>query len=106
MRRFIEEFFDEWDAPATARARTVALTNLAGPPRLVNANEVANLPFGYMEAVANLIVRLHEVLLTGADSGGCSVSLGNYSNRGFVNDNTKPCFSPSVCENVRRSRIH
>ncbi len=95
MLRFIEKFFNKWDAPATARARTVALTNLAGPPRLVNANKVANLPFGHMEAVANLIVRLHEFLLTGAYSGGRSVYLGNHSNRGLVNDSTQPCFSTS-----------
>ena len=95
MLRFIKEFFDKWNAPATARPRTVALTNLAGPPRLVDANEVANLPFGHMEAVANIIVRLHKVLLKGADSDGCSIYIGNHSNRGFVNDSTKPCFSPS-----------
>ena len=57
--RFIEQFFDERDAPATARARTVALADLAGSPRFVDADEVADLPFGHVEAVANLVVWLH-----------------------------------------------
>lgn len=95
MLRFIEQLFDKWDAPATARSCTVALAHLACSPRLVDADEVADLPLGHVEAVANLVVRLHEVLLTESDSGGCSVILGDHSNRGFVNDSTKACLSPS-----------
>lgn len=102
MLRFIEQFFDEWNAPAAARARTVALAHLAGSTRFIDANEVANLPLGYVEAVANLVVRLHEVLLIEAESGGNSVFRGNHSNRRFVNDNTKRCLSPSFRQDVRR----
>lgn len=95
MFRFIEQLFDKWDAPATARTCTVALANLACSPRFIDADEVANLPLGHVEAVANLVVRLHEVLLAESDSGGCSVILGDHSNRGLVNDSTKACLSPS-----------
>ena len=105
MLRLIEQLFDEWDAPAAARTCTVALADLAGSPRFVNADEVTDFPLGHVEAVANLVVRLHEVLLIEAESGGNSVFRGNHSNRRFVNDSTKACLSPSFRQDVRRRGI-
>lgn len=60
MSRFIKEFFDEWNAPATSRPGTVAFTDLAGSARFVYSNEVADLPFGNMEAVTEFVVGLHK----------------------------------------------
>lgn len=66
MRCFIEEFFDERDTPATPGTGAVAFTDLAGSPGFVDPYEVADLPLGNVEAVTELVVRLHEKCLLSA----------------------------------------
>ena len=63
MSRFVKKLLDKRNAPAAPRAGTVTFADLAGATRLVDANEVTDLPFGNMEAVAEFVIRLHSGLL-------------------------------------------
>lgn len=55
----IKELLQKRHAPAATRACTSAFTDLAGDSRLMNANEIHNLPLRNMKAIAELVVRLH-----------------------------------------------
>ena len=70
MLCFVEQLFDKRDAPAAAGTGAVAFADLAGSSRFVDADEVTDLPLGYMKAVADFVVGLHGSLFT-ASSPEC-----------------------------------
>ena len=47
------------DAPAATGSRAAAFADLADATRFVNADEIHNLAFGHVKAVADCIVRFH-----------------------------------------------
>lgn len=55
-----EVAFEIIHAPAAARPCSATLADLTGAARLMDADEVHNLPLGDVEAVANGVVEVHE----------------------------------------------
>jgi hypothetical protein len=101
--RFVKQLFDKGDAPSAAGTGAVAFADLAGTPRFVDADEVADFPLGYMKAVADFIVGLHESLFTGRSPNCHSFFRRDQSNGIFVNDSKKPALSPCFGEDCYRS---
>lgn len=66
VTRLVEQFFNEGNTPSATRAGTVTFTHLTGSPRLVDSNEVADLPLRHVEAVTEFVVRLHRESLAEA----------------------------------------
>ena len=52
--------FQIGNAPTAPCASTAALADLAGSPQLVKPNEVDDLSFSNMKAVANCVIEFHE----------------------------------------------
>ena len=66
----VEVSLQKRDAPAAARPRAAAFTDLRGDAGLVDADEVHDLPFGDVKAEANFVVEFHEDFRYGPEGGG------------------------------------
>ena len=100
-----EQFFDERNAPSATSAGSTALADLAGPPRFVDADEIADLPFRDVEAVADCVVEFHQLSFDTDDRKRQSFRLGRQPNGLCSNNNTKPMTLRGFTQNPGGSRL-
>ena len=61
--RLLEVPLEIRHSPSAARPRAAAFADLTGAPRLMNADEVKNLPLADVKAIADGVVELHSVII-------------------------------------------
>src|SRR5437773_9661993 len=69
LDRLAKIFFKKRAAPSATGPCTAALADLARAARLVDADEIQNLPLRDVKTVTDLVVKLHEVV------AGCNVRM-------------------------------